>query len=139
MRGATLETCLTKILCLSSETTICTCTIVVRSTGTTVVLYHCGLVHCGSTVVRFGETTSIVNQDHCGSVSEVVRIRKLCISCVVLAGSIQVVGMSATLSNISDLASFLKADTFSSHFRPVSYYYSNAQRLRVTCHQLMCT
>ena len=42
-------------------------------------------------------------------------------SCVVLAGGTQVVGMSATLSNISDLASFLKADTFSSQFRPVSY------------------
>jgi superfamily II RNA helicase len=40
-------------------------------------------------------------------------------SCVVLAGGTQVVGMSATLSNISDLASFLKADTFSSQFRPV--------------------
>ena len=35
VRGATLETCLTKILCLSSETTIHTT--VVRSTGTTVV------------------------------------------------------------------------------------------------------
>lgn len=33
---------------------------------------------------------------------------------------IQIVGMSATLSNMADLASFLRAEVFSSEFRPVS-------------------
>ena len=43
----------------------------------------------------------------------------MCVCVCVCAGGTQVVGMSATLSNISDLASFLRADTFSSLFRPV--------------------
>jgi replicative superfamily II helicase len=32
----------------------------------------------------------------------------------------QVIGMSATLNNINDLAQFLKAEVFCSDFRPVS-------------------
>ncbi len=34
----------------------------------------------------------------------------------------QLVGMSATLGNMADLATFMKAQLFSSNFRPVGYY-----------------
>ncbi len=33
----------------------------------------------------------------------------------------QLVGMSATLGNMADLATFMRAQIFSSNFRPVSY------------------
>ena len=46
----------------------------------------------------------------------------MCIVYLVVEGSIQLVGMSATLSNTAELASFMRAQVYSSTFRPVSLY-----------------
>ena len=45
----------------------------------------------------------------------------------------QIIGMSATLSNINDLEQFLKAEVFSSDFRPVSVHWLSNFRTDVAC------
>ena len=74
VRGATLEVCLTKVICISSQ-----------SLYTTVCMY----IH-------------------------------VCLFVCLFVGGTQMVGMSATLSNTTDLATFLRAEIYSSEFRPVS-------------------
>ena len=61
----------------------------------------------------------------------------LAVLCFSAAESTQVVGMSATLSNIADLQAFLQADVYSSNFRPVSTDRAGGigrARCRATCY-----
>ena len=61
----------------------------------------------------------------------------LAVLCFSPAESSQVVGMSATLSNTADLQAYLRADVYSSNFRPVSTDRAGGigrARYRATCY-----
>ena len=45
---------------------------------------------------------------------------EMCLSKLIYTDVVQIVGMSATLSNIQDLCTFMKAEVYTSDFRPVS-------------------
>ena len=45
---------------------------------------------------------------------------EMCLSKLLFTNAAQIVGMSATLSNIQDLCTFMKAELYTSDFRPVS-------------------
>ena len=47
-----------------------------------------------------------------------------------ISGPTQVVGMSATLSNIEDLQKFMNADVYSNDFRPVCFFPSSVAQFR---------